>query len=176
VCGLVTTCDIKIIDLAQEKDVLLFKCTLVQTRRMGGWCEFDQEENTLTLYTPESWSFWMSLKVLVDGINCIWRRGVSGCLAVHHSRKNTVTTHVVHLLRPISFRKGVRDIDMPEEQTKCCCDRNLDAKIDLLGSRCLCSTMDCCLSITCGTITYTTDLLAVVLVRFYGVQPNPKEN
>jgi hypothetical protein len=39
-------------DLEQEKDVLHFKCTLVQTRRMGGWCEFDYEEDTIAFYTP----------------------------------------------------------------------------------------------------------------------------
>jgi hypothetical protein len=90
--------------------------------------------------------------------------------------ENTVTMHVVHLLRPISFHKGVRDIGMPEEYTKWCCDRNLDAKIDLLGSRCIRSIMDHRLFTTCGTITYTPEFLAVDLVRFYEVQPNPKEN
>jgi hypothetical protein len=130
----------------------------------------------VTLYTPESWSFWMSLKVLVDGSNCIWRKGSIRMSVSPTFSENAVTTHVVHLLRPISFRKVVRDVGMPEEHTKCCCNINLDAKIDLLGRRCICSTMDYRLSTTCGTITYTMDLLAVVLVRFDGVQLNPKEN
>jgi hypothetical protein len=143
---------------------------------MGDWCEFEHEEDTVVFYTPESRSFWMSLKVLVDGSNCIWRKWSIRISVSPSFPENTVTTPVVHLLRLISFRKGVRDIDIPEEHTKCCCDKNLDAKIDLLGSRYIRSTMDHHLSTTCGTITYTTDFLTVVLVRFYGVQPHNKQN
>jgi hypothetical protein len=96
--------------LAQEKDILVVKGTLVQKRRIGGGCEIERDEHAMASYTPEPWSFWMSLEVLDDGSYYIPRKGSIRMSVFPPFPENTVTTHVIHLLWTISFRKGILDI------------------------------------------------------------------